>query len=225
MAENIYQINNLQKIYNPSKNAFEALRGLSFNVEKGEILAIVGKSGSGKSTLMHLMAGLDKPTSGSIVFNGKDMSNLNKNELANLRNKSFGFIFQQFYLMPRFNVLENVALQLRIRGVGKSEREKRAQKALDQVGILDKANNKATDLSGGQKQRVAIARAIVSEPDVIFADEPTGNLDSKTGENIENLLINMNKDLNKTVIIVTHDLDLAKKCQRQIKLKDGKIEE
>lgn len=223
MENQIFRITELQKIYNPKKNPFEALRGVTFNVKNGETLAIVGKSGSGKSTLMHLMAGLDKPSSGSIEFDGKNLEDLKKTQLAEVRNKSFGFIFQQFYLMPRFNVLENVALQLQIRGISSSERKNKAEQALEQVGILDKAKNKATDLSGGQKQRVAIARALVADPDVIFADEPTGNLDSKTGETIENLLFELNKDLSKTVIVVTHDHDLADKCNRKIELKDGKI--
>lgn len=211
------------KTYGKGDSAFTALGGISIEIRAGEKVAIIGKSGSGKSTLMHLLALLDKPTSGSIVVNGQDAAKLKGRALGAVRNRTFGFVFQQFFLNGNASVLENVILPLKIAGVGRGERKRRALAALEQVELVDKAKNKAKDLSGGQKQRVVIARALVGEPSVIFADEPTGNLDTATGALIENLLFKLNAEHNITLIVVTHDPDLAARCDRQIHISDGHI--
>ena len=214
---------NLHKVYGKRDTRFEALKGIDLDIYEGESVAIIGKSGSGKSTLMHLLALLDKPTEGSIKLNGKNTSKLRAGKLNEIRNKEFGFVFQSFFMNSNDSVLNNVILPLKINGVGFRERRRRALEALRIVELDDKAKNKANDLSGGQKQRVCIARAIVNNPKVIFADEPTGNLDSATGERIEKLLFGLNKKKGITLIIVTHDQDLADKCDRQIHIADGKI--
>lgn len=211
------------KTYGKDENKFTALAGVSVDIKQGEKIAIIGKSGSGKSTLMHLLALLDKPTSGTIAIDGQDSAKLKGGRLNALRNQKFGFVFQQFFLNGNASVLENVVLPLKIAGLGRSERKRRAMEALEQVELADKADNKAKDLSGGQKQRVVIARALVNSPSIIFADEPTGNLDSATGARIENLLFDLNATRGITLIIVTHDPDLAVRCDRQIHLKDGRI--
>ncbi len=213
----------LRKSYGRRSARFEALKGINIDIYGGESVAIIGKSGSGKSTLMHLFALLDKPTQGSIRLNGKNTSKLNAHSLNKIRNKEFGFVFQSFFMNSNDTVLNNVILPLKIAGVSFRERRRRAMDALRVVELADKAKNKANDLSGGQKQRVCIARAIVNDPKVIFADEPTGNLDSATGERIEKLLFGLNKKKGITLIIVTHDQDLADKCDRQIHIADGKI--
>jgi putative ABC transport system ATP-binding protein len=217
------KVKDLHKIYGIKKNPFEALKGINFEVSKGESVAIIGKSGSGKSTLMHLLAGLDTATSGEIWLDNQEISKLSAKELAVIRNDKFGFVFQQFFLQPRNTVLENVMLPLKIHGVSRKDAIRRGMEALEEVGLADKAKNKATDLSGGQKQRVAIARAIVTEPSIIFADEPTGNLDSETGDKVINLLFDLNKKKGITLVVVTHDTDLAGRCDRQIHIKDGQI--
>jgi putative ABC transport system ATP-binding protein len=211
------------KTYGKGENQFTALGGVSLDIQAGETVAIIGKSGSGKSTLMHLLALLDKPTSGSISIQGEPASRLRGGQLGKLRNQTFGFVFQQFFLNGGASVLENVMLPLKIGRVGRGERKRRAMEALALVDMADKAKNKAKDLSGGQKQRAVIARALVSQPQVIFADEPTGNLDSSTGQLIEDLLFKLNREQGITVIIVTHDPDLAARCRRQIHIKDGRI--
>lgn len=211
----------LHKTYGRGANRYEALRGVSLTVAAGESLAILGKSGSGKSTLMHLLAGLDRPTSGSIEYQGKDVAKFNEAAMAKFRNANVGFIFQQFFLQPTLTVLENVLLPLKISGTGRAERQQRARTALEKVGLTDKTDNRATDLSGGQKQRVAIARAIVTEPVIIFADEPTGNLDTETAHDVINLLFELNQKEKITLVVVTHDEDLAKRCRRQLHIKDG----
>lgn len=216
---------NLKKAYGKRENKFVALRGLDLEIEAGESVAIVGKSGSGKSTLMHLLALLDKPTSGEITLNGRNTSKLKNRKLNRLRNKEFGFVFQSFFMNANDSVLNNVILPLKIAGISRRERKRRAMEALKTVELEDKAKNKAKDLSGGQKQRVCIARAIVNNPKVIFADEPTGNLDSTTGYKIENLLFGLNKEKGITLIVVTHDEELAAKCGRQIRIADGEIVE
>jgi putative ABC transport system ATP-binding protein len=193
------------------------------SIKEGESVAILGKSGSGKSTLMHLMALLDKPTSGNIVVGGKDSAKLSGRELNVLRNQTFGFVFQQFFLNGNASVLDNVILPLKIAQVGGAERKRRGMEALERVGLSDKARSKANDLSGGQKQRVVIARALINNPKIIFADEPTGNLDTATGSLIEDLLFSLNKKHGITLIIVTHDVDLAQRCHREIHIKDGTI--
>ena len=213
----------LKKVYGKRDSKFEALKGINLDIQKGESVAIIGKSGSGKSTLMHLLALLDKPSEGHITLNGKNTSKLKQRKLNRLRNKEFGFVFQSFFMNANDNVLNNVILPLKIAGVRRSERRRRAMEALKTVELEDKAKNKAKDLSGGQKQRVCIARALVNNPKVIFADEPTGNLDSATGAKIEELLFNLNSEKGITLIVVTHDEELAEKCGRQIRIADGKI--
>lgn len=223
MEKMIITVSNLTKVYGKKSSAFTALEDINLTIKKGESVAIVGKSGSGKSTLMHLLALLDVPTSGTIKIGETDVTKLKKKQINLLRNRRFGFVFQQFFMNSRDSVLNNVVLPLKIAGVGKSARKQRALEALKIVQLDDKAKNKANDLSGGQKQRVCIARAIVNNPSVIFADEPTGNLDSTTGELVEDLLFSLHKDKGITLIIVTHDKDLANRCDRQIYIKDGKI--
>lgn len=205
-------------------NVFMALNGVSLEVQEGEVIAIIGKSGSGKSTLMHLLAALDKPSNGDISYRDQSYKKMKERELNKLRNSDFGFIFQQFYLNPKETVLNNVALPLKIAGVKKSERERRSREIIEQMGLADKVGSKAKDLSGGQQQRVSIARALVNNPRVIFADEPTGNLDSENGENVIKTLFEMREKNKITVVIVTHDEDIANRADRRIFIKDGKIE-
>ncbi|MGO2082541.1 ABC transporter ATP-binding protein [Vagococcus sp.] len=219
----VVEVSGLRKNYGTGSSYFEALKGINLKIEEGESVAIIGKSGSGKSTLMHILALLDQPSSGEIQILDKDIKQLKKKELNYLRNQTFGFVFQQFFMNPQETVLDNVTLPLKIAGMGKKERDKKGLEALESVELADKASNKANDLSGGQKQRVCIARALVNDPQIIFADEPTGNLDSATGEKIEDLLFNLNKEKGMTLIIVTHDPDLAKLCDRQVQIKDGLI--
>ena len=221
----VLQAKDITKVYGKGQNTFIALDRVSLGIKKGESVAIIGKSGSGKSTLMHVLAALDRVNSGSITFKDKDYDSLRAPQLDNLRSKHYGFIFQQFFLNGRETVLENVLLPLKISGVRFGTRKKRALEALGAVDLLDKKNNRATDLSGGQKQRVAIARALVNDPEVIFADEPTGNLDSENGARVEELLFSLNRKNGITLIIVTHDDDLANKCDRRFEMKDGKLTE
>lgn len=213
----------LHKSYGKKANVYEALRGINVSIALGESIAIVGKSGSGKSTLMHLLAGLDRATSGEVLWDDRSLTNMTEKELTNLRNTRIGFIFQQFFLQPTLTVIENTYLPLKIAGASPNKRKKAATEALKAVDLLDKADNRATDLSGGQRQRAAIARALINDPDVIFADEPTGNLDSETGQQVINLLFDLHKKRNITLIIVTHDEELAKRCNRVINIRDGKI--
>ncbi|MDB5186076.1 MAG: transporter ATP-binding protein [Candidatus Saccharibacteria bacterium] len=220
----LIETNNLIKTYGKGEAAFTALKGLSLEIKEGETVAIVGKSGSGKSTLMHLLALLDTPTTGSVSIDGKNATSLKRRQVDQLRNNVFGFVFQQFFLNANDTVLNNVILPLKIAGVGVRERNKRGLEVLRAVDMEDKAKNKASDLSGGQKQRVCIARALINEPKIIFADEPTGNLDSNTGGKIEDLLFNLNREKGITIIFVTHDDELAARCQRRIYIKDGEIE-
>ena len=219
----IIDAKNISKSYGTGANRFDALKDVSFQVARGESVAIVGKSGSGKSTLMHLIALLDKPDAGTIEVDGKDALHMKQRELNKFRNKAFGFVFQQFFLTPNTSVLDNVVLPLKIAGIKRSERKRRGVEILTQFELESKVNNKATALSGGQKQRVVIARALINEPSLIFADEPTGNLDSATGAVVEDILLALNKDKGITLVIVTHDEELAAKCDRQVFLKDGQI--
>ena len=223
MEKPLIQVTNLSKTYGKKSTAFRALKDINLSIKQGESIAIIGKSGSGKSTLMHLLALLDKPTTGTIKINDQNSNKLSAKQLNKLRNREFGFVFQQFFMNSNDSVLNNVLLPLKISGTRRKTRKKLAFEALKTVELEDKAKSKANDLSGGQKQRVCIARAIVNNPKIIFADEPTGNLDSNTGEKIEKLLFSLNKEKNVTLIIVTHDEDLAKKCSRQIHIKDGQI--
>ena len=220
---NLIEVKNLVKVYRDGNPYFKALNGVSFRIQKGESVAIIGKSGSGKSTLMHLLAALDKPNEGEILINGQNIAKMKKRELNKLRNQTFGFVFQQFFMNPKDTVLQNVILPLKIAGVSSRKRKEIALKALESVELTDKAKNKASNLSGGQKQRVCVARAITNSPEIIFADEPTGNLDSKTSKKIEDLLFDLNKESGITLIIVTHDESLAAKCDRQIRIQDGQI--
>lgn len=222
MTPHVLSAQDLTKSYGQGENRFDALKGVSLTVETGDSLAIVGKSGSGKSTLMHLLALLDTPDGGIISVKGQDARSLGKKELNELRNRDFGFVFQQFFLTPNSSVLDNVVLPLMIAGVKPAERRKRGMEALERLEMADKARNKATDLSGGQKQRVVIARALVNNPSVIFADEPTGNLDTATGAVVEDILFDLNREQGITLIAVTHDTDLAARCGRQLYIRDGR---
>lgn len=213
----------LYKTYGKKETAYEALRGVNLAIQDGESVAIVGKSGSGKSTLMHLLAGLDHPTKGKIAWEEHSLAGMSENRLAGLRNEHVGFVFQQFFLQPTLTVLENATLPLKIAGLSPTKRKQRGLEVLKAVGLLDKANNRATDLSGGQRQRVAIARALINEPSVIFADEPTGNLDTETGKQVEDILFQLHKERNITLVIVTHDAELARRCDRTIHIQDGKV--
>ena len=223
MAAPVLETENLVKIYGRGDTRFDALKGINLEIGKGESVAVVGKSGSGKSTLMHLLALLDGPTHGVVALEGRPTGDLSAKELNELRNSAFGFVFQQFFLTPNQSVLENVTLPLKIAGVPASERKRRGLEALEQLEMADKADNKATDLSGGQKQRVVIARALINNPSVIFADEPTGNLDSATSKVVEDILFGLNRDQGITLVVVTHDEDLAQRCSRQIYLVDGEV--
>lgn len=219
----VLEIQHLSKWYGRGESRFQALDDVSLTITRGESLAIVGKSGSGKSTLMHILALLDTADAGTVLVNGKDASTLSRSSVNKLRNRSFGFVFQQFFLTPASSVLDNVILPLTIAGVSPAERRRRGMDALRRFDLDDKARNKATDLSGGQKQRVVLTRALVGQPDVIFADEPTGNLDSATGALVEDELFALNRDHGITLVIVTHDEELAARCDRQVHVRDGRL--
>jgi putative ABC transport system ATP-binding protein len=223
MTTSVLETRDITKNYGSGANRFEALKGITLDIAPGESVAIVGKSGSGKSTLMHILALLDSPSSGGLAINGVDAATLAGGRLNSLRNRTFGFVFQQFFLTPNASVLDNVVLPLTIARVGSRERRRRAMEVLTQLDLADKAKNKAIDLSGGQKQRVVIARALINNPSIIFADEPTGNLDSATGAVVEDILFRLNKEQGITLVIVTHDEDLAARCDRRIYLSDGLV--
>ncbi len=218
------EVKNITKIYGKKKNAFTALDRVSLNIEEGSSVAILGKSGSGKSTLMHAISGLDKPQKGKVLIDDEDILRLRPRATDRFRAQKMGFIFQSFFVEGGESCYDNVSLALETAGVARIGRKKRIIEALKAVDLGDKIRSRAKDLSGGQKQRLAIARAIVGRPQILFADEPTGNLDSATSKVIEDLLFNYCKENNATLIIVTHDEDLAQKCQRVIHIKDGKIE-
>lgn len=218
------EVRNVTKTYGKKESTFTALDAVSFEIPDGASVAIVGKSGSGKSTLMHAMSGLDRPEVGEVIIDGVDILKLKNKSVDKFRSEKIGFIFQSFFVQANETVYENVALPLEIARVAANTRKKRIENAIETVELGDKLNQKARNLSGGQKQRLAIARAIVNNPRIIFADEPTGNLDSATGEKVEDLLFGLNKKQGSTLIIVTHDADLANKCDIQIFIKDGKIE-
>jgi len=210
------------KSYGKGTARFDALAGVSLSVYAGESIAIVGKSGSGKSTLMHLLALLDQPDDGTLMVGDTNADELSVRQLNRLRNQDFGFVFQQFFLTPNATVIDNVVLPLKIAGVGAQERATRGLAVLEQLEMADKATSKAVTLSGGQKQRVVIARALVNNPKVIFADEPTGNLDTITGALVEDILFSLNRDHGITLVIVTHDPELATRCDRQLFIRDGR---
>lgn len=214
---------NVSRIYRMGENEIHALNCINFSVEQGEFLSIMGPSGSGKSTCMNMIGCLDRPSSGIVKINGKETAKMSEKELAVLRNKTIGFVFQQYHLLAGLNILENVMLPLRYQKVEKSKRIKKAKEALKKVGLEERFLHRPNELSGGQKQRVAIARAIVTEPNIILADEPTGALDSNTGKAIMNLFREINKE-GTTIVIVTHDLRIGESTERCIRILDGKIQ-
>jgi putative ABC transport system ATP-binding protein len=218
----IIKVNNLVKIYYIGKIEVPALRGVSLEVEEGEFISIMGASGSGKSTLMHLIGCLDTPTSGEIFIEGEKVSLMSKDKLAEIRNKKIGFVFQTFNLLSRATAISNVMLPLVYSGISYKKRYEMAKKSLEKVGLADRINHKPTELSGGQQQRVAIARALVNNPSIILADEPTGNLDSKSGLEIISLIQNLNRE-GRTVVMVTHDANIASFSKRIVYIRDGKI--
>jgi putative ABC transport system ATP-binding protein len=217
----VIQIENVTKTYQMGENEVRALRGVSLEIERGEMVAIVGPSGSGKSTLMNIIGCLDQPTEGIYRLDGVDVHKLDDDALAEIRNQKIGFVFQSFNLLPRTTALDQVELPMVY--AGKPDRRKRALDALNQVGLGDRTHHRPNELSGGQQQRVAIARALVNEPAIILADEPTGNLDSTSGEEIMNIFKNLNRERSLTVILVTHDPDVAALARRIIRVKDGMI--
>lgn len=218
------EIIGVTKTYGKKQSVFTALDDINFTIPDGASVAIVGKSGSGKSTLMHVMSGLDRPNAGQVLIDGTDILKLKSKAVDTFRSEKIGFIFQSFFIQANESVYENVALPLEIANVSAGERKKRVKEALETVELSEKVKQKGGNLSGGQKQRLAIARAIVNKPRIIFADEPTGNLDTQTGEIIETMLFKLNKEGGSTLVIVTHDEELAAKCDMKIYVKDGKID-
>ena len=220
----LIHIENMKKIYNPGENEVRALDGIDLDIEKGDLVAIVGHSGSGKSTLMNMLGCLDTPTSGKYVLDGQDVASMTDNQLADVRNKEIGFIFQGFNLISNLDAVENVELPLVYRGVSKNERKLLAMEAQKSVGLEDRMKHKPNEMSGGQQQRVAVARAVASKPPIILADEPTGNLDTKSTQEIMEILKELHRS-GRTVIIITHDEEIASQAHRVIRILDGRIEE
>ncbi len=223
MAENVIEVNNLYKIYKVGETKLRALNGVSLTVKKGEFCAIVGASGSGKSTLLNMLAGLEKPTKGEIIISGEHMETKSENQLVKFRRERVGFIFQSFNLMPTLTAVENIALPLTFQGMDKKERMLRAEKTLELVGLTKHKKHRPTQMSGGQQQRVGVARALVVEPEIIFADEPTGNLDSHTSEEVMNLMQQVVREQGHTLVMVTHDAKLAGYADRIFHILDGQI--
>ena len=220
---NLIEANNITKDYSLGTQTVEALRGVTFGIEQGEFIAIMGPSGSGKSTLMNIIGCLDSPTTGTYHLNQQEVSTLSGDELAGIRNKEIGFVFQTFHLLARNSALDNVMLPLKYAGVSKADQANRAKDKLSQVGLESRMNHQPSELSGGQQQRVAIARALVNNPSILFADEPTGNLDSQTGHEVMQLFHNLHKQ-GQTIILITHENEIAAEAQRTIYIKDGLIE-
>ncbi|HBG25065.1 MAG: macrolide ABC transporter ATP-binding protein [Bacteroidetes bacterium GWF2_41_61] len=223
MNKEIIIIKGIKKFYKVGNQEVKALNGVDIIIHKNEYVAIMGPSGSGKSTMMNILGCLDSPTAGTYILNGTDVSKMDDNDLAEVRNKEIGFIFQSFNLLPRYNALDNVSLPLIYSGIGKAERDLMAREAIESVDLTDRLHHKPNELSGGQRQRVAVARALVNKPSIILADEPTGNLDSKTSADIMKLFADIHKKGN-TIIVVTHEEDIAKHAKRIIRLRDGIIE-
>jgi putative ABC transport system ATP-binding protein len=219
----VVHLDAINKVYQIDESlTFQALKNINLSIQKGEFVAIVGPSGSGKSTLMNILGLLDSPSSGSYDLDGKDVSRLSENTLAQIRNKKIGFVFQNFNLLNRTSALQNVELPLVYAGVSRGERLRRAKKALEEVGLAEKLNSRPNQLSGGQQQRVAIARALVTDPEIILADEPTGNLDTKTGDEIMRIFYDLHKQ-GKTIILITHSPEVAKQAKRVVTIKDGEL--
>lgn len=214
----------LTKTFKSGQHSLTVLNDVSFSIERGTSCAIVGPSGSGKTTLLGLCAGLDRPTSGSVILNGNQISEYSEDDLSRIRNEQIGFVFQSFQLIPTLTALENVMVPIELRGLAYKDVEARALELLENVGLRDRSHHYPNQLSGGEQQRVGLARAFIHKPDVLFADEPTGNLDGETGSQIEQLLFELNQKEGTTLIIVTHDKELADKCDRRIQLKNGQIE-
>jgi len=225
MSETVVKIENVIRTYKMGDNEVHALKGVSFEIKQGEFLAIMGPSGSGKSTCMNMIGCLDRPTSGSVEINGKLTSDMSEKELAVLRNKTIGFVFQQYHLISGMTVLENVMLPLKYQKIDRAERKLLAEKALESVGLSERMNHRPHELSGGQKQRVAIARAMVTSPKILLADEPTGALDSTTGKQVMELFRQINKENGTTIIIVTHDPGIGASMNRCIRILDGLIQQ
>ena len=219
----IISVNGVTKHYALGTQTVEALRGVSFDIKKGEFIAIMGPSGSGKSTLMNIIGCLDIPTHGTYLLNNQEVSSLDDDALAGIRNKEIGFVFQNFHLLARNSALDNVMLPLKYAGIEKADQITRAKAALSEVGLEDRMDHQPSELSGGQQQRVAIARALVNDPSILFADEPTGNLDSQTGHDVMQLFHNLH-DQGQTIILITHENEVAAEAQRTIFIKDGLIE-
>ncbi len=220
----LVKLQDVKKIFSMGSTQVQALRGINLSIHKGEILSIMGPSGSGKSTCMNMIGCLDRPTEGSVIIDGKNTAVMNENELAAFRNKTVGFVFQQYFLLPNLNVLENVMLPLRYQRIPIEQRRERAEEALIRMGLSDRLTHRPNELSGGQRQRVAIARATVTKPALILADEPTGALDSETGHSVLDLFQEINST-GTTIVIVTHDLEIGQTAQRMIKIKDGLLAE
>ena len=218
----IIKTENLMRHFTVGTQTVEAIRGVSLDINKGEFVAIMGPSGSGKSTLMNIIGCLDSPTSGTYFLNNKNVSSLDDDALALIRNREIGFVFQNFHLLARNTALDNVMLPLKYAGINKSEQEAIAMEVIKSVDLESRAHHQPSELSGGQQQRVAIARALVNSPSILFADEPTGNLDSKTGDDVMNLFTNLHKQ-GQTIIVITHEIEVANQAERIISIKDGKI--
>ena len=222
MSAAVVELENVGRVYSNGRLEVAALQGVDVRVEQGEFVAVVGPSGSGKSTLMHIIGCLDRPTTGSYRLTGRAVDGLDDDQLAAVRNRFIGFVFQSFNLLPRTSAVDNVATPLMYQGVRRGERQKRAEAALDRLGLADRLDHEPSELSGGEQQRVAIARALVTEPSLILADEPTGNLDSAAGGEVMKLLKALNGE-GKTIILITHDAGVAAQAQRQIHLRDGRL--